>query len=73
TKTVQDWSLRSPGARSDSVAYVQGFDGDGYDMGNLVVSGACCKLEDGHFSFGYPGTGGLTKEHGVRPALWLHT
>lgn len=73
TETVRDWSLRSPGAQSDSVAFIQGFDGDGFDMGNLCVFGGCGRFEDGHFLFSYPGTGNLTKEHGVRPALWLRT
>ena len=73
---VRFWRLRSPGGNAQSVAYIGGFNGDGFDHGEINFGNADL-LIDGHFL--QNGSGWLSKENslhtmnGVRPALWLKT
>lgn len=70
TGIVQFWRLRSPGGNTRSVACVTGFTGDGFDQGVINIGNADL-LINGHFM--QNGCGLLSREVGVRPALWLNT
>lgn len=65
------WRLRSPGANGRYVAIVLGDcrGEDEFDHGDICVDGHGGHLIDGHMN--YDCHGGLTREQGVRPALWL--
>lgn len=72
TGVVVHWWLRSPGANKRIAAIVYGKDkNDEFDHGDISVCGAGGAWIDGHMVFD-EGSGGLTCEHGVRPALWIN-
>jgi hypothetical protein len=70
---VYSWRLRSPGANGGYVAIILGDTRpeDDFDHGDICIDGWGGKLIDGHMYYDCPGN--LTREQGVRPALWLST
>lgn len=68
---VVHWWLRSPGAKNRFVAKVYGKEEqDEFDHGDISIGGEGCAFIDGHMIFN-EGPSELTREQGVRPALWI--
>lgn len=75
--TVVHWLLRSPGASNHLAALVYGMDSrDPFDHGDISISGEGGKMIDGHMIYddsAFEGTICLTREYGIRPAMWVNT